>query len=95
MVEGLPANWADQSLNVAVLPWRSRCRWSISNSHRLETPLVGRAVRAGAIADQVSRRLIPTKCFSDLTSDPLSGEPRRGVCGDDQSPIEPDDDQRK
>ena len=33
VVQAIPPDRSDQSLNVGVLPWRTRCRWSIPNPH--------------------------------------------------------------
>jgi hypothetical protein len=33
VVDTLPSDRADQSLGVAVLPWRPRCDWLVPNAH--------------------------------------------------------------
>jgi len=78
MVEALPPDRADQSFDVAVLPWRARRGRSVADAHGLESPRDDGAVGCIAITDKVSRCFIPRECLGDLPRDPLGGR----ICGD-------------
>jgi hypothetical protein len=34
VVEHLSPDRANQPFSICILPWRSRCRWSVTNAHR-------------------------------------------------------------
>jgi hypothetical protein len=38
MVEHLSPDRANQPFSIGVLPWRSRCSWSVTNAHRAKPP---------------------------------------------------------
>lgn len=95
MVEALPANGTDKSVGIAVLPGRSGCRWSLSDSHRFETQSVCVAVGPIAITDEALRRPIRGECLRYLPRNPFGGWARRDVCRDDQPAIDTNDDQHK
>ncbi len=63
---------------MSVLPRRTGGGGTIPNAHRSHAPDEGGTVRAVAIADQVSRCLVPGKSLSHLLGDPFG----RGMSGD-------------
>ena len=77
MVEALASDRSDQPFNMTVLPrraWRDR---PISDTHGSQ-PACDRDTKAGVtIANEVAWRLIPRKCFGDLSGDPFGGR----MCG--------------
>src|SRR5436305_364704 len=65
MVEHLPPDRANQPFSVGVLPWRSRCRWSVTNVHRAKPPDVYLAIGTIAITHDIIRRYAPSARPSD------------------------------
>ena len=55
MVEYLSPDRANQPFSIGVLPWRSRCRWSVTNAHRAKPPDECLAISAIAIANDIVR----------------------------------------
>ena len=58
-VQALPADRADEPLNVSVLPGRSECDRSIPNAHGAQALHEDGSVRGVPIPDEVSRRMVP------------------------------------
>jgi hypothetical protein len=56
MVEHFSPDRANQPFNISVLPWRSRCRWSVANAHRAKPPGVCLAIGTIAITHDIIRR---------------------------------------
>ena len=71
MVKTVPPDRADQPLHVSVLPWRARWDRSVSNAHSPNTPNEGFPIGRIAVANKVSRRILPTERFGQLLGDPL------------------------
>src|SRR5512139_689913 len=71
MVQAVSSDRADEPFDVSVLPGRSRCRWSVADTHGRETSGYWMAIRGVSIPDEVSRRLLPGKGLGDLSSDPV------------------------
>jgi hypothetical protein len=67
VVEGFATDRSDEPLNVTVLPRRARRCRLISDSHCTNAAGVRRTERAGAVANQVTRRFVPGKRISHLT----------------------------
>jgi hypothetical protein len=53
MVEHFPPDRANQPFSIGILPWRSRCRWSVANAHRAKPPDECLAIGAIAIANNI------------------------------------------
>ena len=77
MIEYLPPDRANQPFSVGVLPWRSRCSWSVANAHRAKPPDECLAISAIAIANDIIRCSRPTASLRQLSSNPFS----RRACG--------------
>src|SRR6516162_7916942 len=71
MIQALASKRADQTLNIGVLPGRSRCDRSVANSHRSDSVREGLPVGSIIVADQIARRRVPWKCLHDLLRQPL------------------------
>ena len=78
MIQAVSPDRADEPFDVSVLPGRSRCRWSVADTHGREASGCWMAVRGISITDEVSRRLLPGKGLGDLSGDPVG----RRVGGD-------------
>src|SRR4051794_37073304 len=78
MIKTLASDRADQSFGIAVLPRRSRRRRSVANAHRSNSAGKCFSVDSVAIANEVSRRLIPANRLSNLPRNPFG----RGMRGD-------------
>src|SRR5260221_2128629 len=76
MVEQLSSDRANQPFSIAVLPWRSRCRMSVTNAHRAKPPDVCLAINAIAITYDIIRRSLPAASLRQLSSNPFS----RRIC---------------
>src|ERR1700675_1794288 len=72
MVEYLPPDRANQPFSIGVLPWRSRCRWSVTNAHRAKPPDECLAIGAIAIANNIVRVRPPAASPRHLSSNPFS-----------------------
>ena len=66
MVKAFPSDRADESLDISVLPWRPRCRWSIPDAHCSQTPHDCIAVNRILISKHVLRRFIPREGINYL-----------------------------
>ena len=73
MVEYLSPDRANQPFSIGVLPWRSRCRWSVTNAHRAKPPDECFAIGAIAITHDIIRRSLPAASLRQLSSNPFSG----------------------
>ena len=73
VVQALPADRADEPLNVSVLPGRSERNRPISNAHGAETLHGDASIRGVPIPNEVSRRVVPWESLGDLARDPLRG----------------------
>jgi len=51
MIQAFPSDRPDQALNVSVLPWRPRCRWSIPDPHGMQPMLEDIAKSAVRVHD--------------------------------------------
>src|SRR5665811_2228415 len=71
VVQALPADRANEPLNVSVLPGRSERNRPISNAHGAQTLHEDWPVRSVPIPNEVSRRLVPRESLGDLARDPL------------------------
>src|ERR1039458_7237833 len=76
VVQALPADRANEPLNVSVLPGRSERNRPISNAHGAQTLHEDWSVRGVSIPNEVSRRVVPWESLGDLARDPL----RSRVC---------------
>src|SRR5664280_12463 len=72
MVQALPADRANEPLNVSVLPGRSERNRPISNTHGAQTLHEDQPIRGVPIPNEVSRGLVPRESLGDLARDPLS-----------------------
>src|SRR5450759_932036 len=73
MVQALPADRANEPLNVSVLPGLSERNRPISNTHGAQTLHEDWPVRGVPIPNEVSRRMVPWESLGDLARDPLRG----------------------
>src|SRR5665647_3101951 len=71
MVKAVASDRADEPLTIAILPWRSRRSWSISNTHRPKTPDKDIAVDAVPIADEIAWPLLPAVSLRQLATYPF------------------------
>ena len=72
MVEHFPPDTANQPFSACVLPWRSRCSWSVTNAHRTKPPDICFAINASTIANDVLRHSVPATRLGQLSSNPFS-----------------------
>ena len=74
VVQTLPTNGADQSLDIRILPWRLGCGENFSQPHGLGSSTEVGAVDAISVMEQILR-LIPVSWerFAKLLHGPLSG----------------------
>src|SRR5262245_26011901 len=78
MVEAFPADRADQTLRISVLPWRACRGRMIANAKRANASDEYAAVTSIPIADQIPWELLPATGRGQLVGKPF----RRWVCGD-------------
>ena len=71
VVQALPADRANEPLNVSVLPGRSERNRPISNAHGAQTLHEDWPVRGVPIPNEVSRCVVPWESLGDLARDPL------------------------
>src|ERR1700693_4200671 len=76
MIEHLSPDRANQPFSIGVLPWRSRCRWSVANAHRAKPPDVCLAIGGIAIENNMVRRSPPATSLRHLSSNPFN----RRIC---------------
>jgi hypothetical protein len=72
MVEHFSPDRANQPFSIGVLPWRSRCRWSVANAHCAKPPDECLAIGAIAITHDIVRRSLPAASPRQLSSKPFS-----------------------
>ena len=77
VVQALPADRADESLNVRILPGRSGRNGPVSNAHGAYTLNEDRPVRGIPIPNEVSMHMVPWKRLGDLARNPLRGRMAR------------------
>ena len=77
MIKTFPPDRANQPFRMSILPWRSRCRWPVTNPHRAKTPFKYLAIGAVAIANEIPRRRLPAASLRQLSSNPFSRRLRR------------------
>ncbi len=77
MVKAFPSDRADQSLTIAVLPWRPWRYRPIPNTHCPEAAAEDRAVYTIAIADEITGSLLPAISLCQLASYPFRAGMRR------------------
>jgi hypothetical protein len=94
MVKAFPSDRSNQTSNMTDLPRRAWRDWPVANAHSSQPAGDHRTIRPVAVTDEVARRVIPWKCFGDLSCDPLRG----WICGhigpDEPSSLQTQDDQR-
>ena len=73
VIQALPADRADESLNIGILPRCSGCDRPIPNAHGAQTLHKDGSVRGVPIPDEVSRRMVPRERLGNLARDPLRG----------------------
>ena len=66
VVETFPADRADESLNVSILPGRSGCDRMVPNAHRSDPLQEDRTIRGVPIPNEISRRMAPRERLGDL-----------------------------
>src|ERR1019366_7551164 len=71
LVRALPADRANEPLNVSVLPGRSERNRPISNTHGAQTLHEDWPIGGVSIPNEVSRRVVPWESLGDLARDPL------------------------
>jgi hypothetical protein len=71
MITALASDRPDQALNISILPGRAERRGTISDTHRTDAGLECSAECSVIVADEILRRAVPRKCFSDLARQPL------------------------
>jgi hypothetical protein len=71
MIQALASKRSDQTLNIWVLPGRSRCYRAVANPHRSDSVRECLPVSSIIVADQIPRRRVPRKCLHDLPRQPL------------------------
>jgi len=75
MIKTFPSDRTNQPFRMAILPWRSRCGWPVTNPPRVKAPFKYLAVNAVAIADDMPRHL----CVARTKSGRIGDEVRRGL----------------
>src|ERR1700687_6151772 len=73
MIKTFPSDRAYQPFGISILPWRSQCRWPVTNAHRTKTPGEYLAVNTVLIADDVPRCGIPAAGLGKLPGNPFGG----------------------
>src|SRR3979411_1106770 len=77
VVEAFPSDRTDQPFGMSVLPWGTRRRRPIANTHGSKSSDENFAIRAIPIADQIAGKLLPSAGFCYLVCDPFRGRMRR------------------
>ena len=73
VIEALTSDRSDQSFSEAILPRRSRRNGLVPDAHSTNAALSDRAIDAIVISDEVTWRLIPRECLSELACNPICG----------------------
>src|SRR5438128_12492582 len=71
VVETFPADRADQSLDVRVLPRRSGSGRLVPNAHSAQTLPEDRTIRSVPVSNKVTRCTVPGERLGDLARNPL------------------------
>ena len=71
VVQALPSNGPDQALNVGVLPRALRCGQNFVNAQPIRRLAEFLAVRTVAVAQQVTRAVVPREGFQELAGRPF------------------------
>jgi hypothetical protein len=71
VIQAFPANRADQSLNVGVLPWTAGCSEDFVNAHPLGGLLKHVPIAAIAVTEQIARCTIPGESVEKLSCGPF------------------------
>ena len=79
MVEALPANRADDTFGISVLPWGTRSAENFLDGHRLDLLAEFLSVNAVSIPQQVLWSTVEWKCLDDLLRSPCGGGMGRDV----------------
>ena len=93
VVQTFPANGADHSFAVRVLPGCSRCDGDLVNTHAFDTLGEVVAVDSIAVSDKESRRLVEREGINDLLSRPFGAGICRNVEMNNVSPVMPQNDE--
>src|SRR4030081_3345573 len=73
VVETFAADRADESLNVSILPGRSRRDRMVPNAHCTDPLQEDWTIRGVSMPNLISRRVVPRERLGDLARDPLRG----------------------
>src|SRR5215468_5273809 len=95
VIEAFPADRADQSLRMPVLPGRPRGDRMIAYTHGCKTLRHGPAVAPVTIPDHVSGCFVPREGICELAGDPLGCRMIGDAQRDQVSPLVPQDNQDK
>jgi hypothetical protein len=68
-----PSDRANQPFRMAILPWRSRRGWPVTNAYSAKPPGKKFTIDPLAIADEVPRWAFPAAGFGELPGDPFGG----------------------
>src|SRR5260370_40736204 len=93
VVHTLAPDRSDQPFGKAILPRRSWCGRLVPDAHGAQSARDDAAIDSVAIADEVTRGLIPRKCLRYLTCNPFCRRICCDVDPDQVSAVEPDDDE--
>ena len=72
-IEALASDRSDQPFSEAILPRRSRRNRLVADAHSTNAALSDVAIDAIVISDEVTWRLIPRECLSELACNPICG----------------------
>src|SRR5580704_1412773 len=89
VIEAFPADRADQSLRMPVLPRRPRGDRVIAYAHGCKTLRDGLAIAPVAVPNHVVRCLIPREGIRELTADPVRSRMVGDARRDQASPLMP------
>ena len=73
VIETLASDRSDQPFSEAILPRRSRRNRLVADAHSTNAALSDVAIDAIVISDEVTWRLIPRECLSELACNPICG----------------------
>src|SRR5437868_1325324 len=71
MIKAVSPDRANEPLRISILPRRPCRDRSVPYAHRSKAPYEGFAIRSVAIADEISRGVLPAAGFSQLTGNPI------------------------
>jgi len=93
MIETLPSNTANESLDVRVLPWTLRCDHDLVDSHVLDPLSKDCPIDTIPIAEEIPGRFIPGKGFHHLLRCPHGSWMFRHMKMHDPAPLVGEDDE--